>query len=177
MDILSKQKFTNILIIVLVIINIGSLSFIWFREFDHPKLPPPPNPPNRENVNRFLNRELDLSAGQEKKFDEIRKEHFETTRKFENNMARYRKEILSESFNQNPDMQKINALSDSIGAAQKGYEMFLSEHFQKLSSICTPEQKEKLKDIFLSSFGLRERPPMPPRPGRNMQPSPPRPPR
>ena len=76
MDILAKQKFTTILIIILVIINIGSLSFIWFRELNHPKLPPPPNSPDHENVNRFLDRELNLSADQEKRFDEIRRTWF-----------------------------------------------------------------------------------------------------
>ena len=171
MDILAKQKLTNILIIVLVIINLGCLSFIWFREVNHPEISPPH--PNRENINRFLDQQLNLNADQEKKFDEFRKEHFETTRKFEDKIAKYRREILSESFNQKPDMQKINALADSIGSAQKEYETFLSEHFQKLTSVCTPEQREKLKDIFLSSFGPKERKPMPPS-GREMQPPPPR---
>ncbi len=174
MDILAKQKFTNILIIILIIINIGCLSFIWFRESNHPKLPPPS--PNRENVNRFLDKELDLSAEQENKFDVIRKEHYETTRKFDEKIAGYKKEILSESFNQNPDMQKVTALTDSIGSVQKGYELFLSKHFQKLASVCKNEQREKLKDIFLSSFGPKNRQPMP-SPKRNMQPGPPRPPR
>ncbi len=171
MDILAKQKVTNILIIILVVINIGCLSFIWFREANHPKLPPPH--PDRQNVNRFLDKELDLNTDQEKKFDEFRKEHFETTRKFEDKIGVYKKEILSESFNQKPDMQKINALTDSLSSAQKGYEMFLSEHFQKLASVCTPEQREKLKGIFLSSFGPKDRRPMPP-PGGEMRPGPPR---
>ncbi len=173
MDILAKQKLTNILIVILVVINIASLSFIWFRELNHPQLPSPPTPPNRENVNRFLDRELDLNADQEKKFDEIRKEHFEATRKFEDKIAEFKKEILSESFNQNPDMQKITSLADSICSAQKSYEMFLSGHFQKLSSICKPGQREKLKDIFFSSFSPKE-PPMPPPPRRNMRPGHPR---
>ena len=171
MDILAKQKLTNILIIVLVVINLGCLSFIWFREVNHPKMPPPH--PDRKNVNRFLDQQLNLNADQEKKFDEFRKEHFETTRKFENKIAEFRRGILSESFNQKPDVQKINALADSIGSAQKEYETFLSGHFQKVASVCTPEQREKLKDIFLSSFRPKDRLPMPP-PGGERRPSPPR---
>ncbi len=163
MDILAKQKFTNILIIILVIINIGSLSFIWFREFNRPKLPPPS--PGRENVNRFLDNELNLSQEQKQKFKDIRREHFETTRKFEDKVSEYKREVLSESFNQKPDKQKITVLIDSIGSAQKAYELFLSEHFQKLASICTPGQRDKLKDIFLNSFRPKDRPPLPP-PGR-----------
>ena len=173
MDILAKQKLTNILIVILVVINIASLSFIWFRELNHHQLPPPPISPDQEKVNSFLDRELDLNADQEKKFNENRKEHFEVTRKFEDRITGFKKEILSESFNLNPNIQKITALTDSIGSAQKSYEMFLSQHFQKLAAICTPDQREKLKDIFLSSFGPT--PPLPP-PGRIMQPGrPPRP--
>ena len=175
MDILSKQKLTNILIIVLVIVNIGCLSFIWFREANRPPSPPlPPNPPNRENITRFLDKELDLSEAQEQKFDELRDEHFKATKNFEDKITGFKKDMLSESFKQNPDKQKIVALSDSIGTVQKRYELFLSEHFQKLSSICKPAQKEKLKDIFLSSFGPKDKPPMPPPPaGRNLPPGPP----
>ena len=100
MDIFTKQKFTNILIIVLVIVNIGSLTFIWFRESNHPKMPLPP--PDSENVNRFLDKELELNADQEKKFNVYRKEHAETTRKFQDKTGRFRREILAESFNEKP---------------------------------------------------------------------------
>ena len=177
MDILSKQKLTNILIIILIIINIGSLSFIWYKEVHRPPLPPSPqNPPNRENVNRFLDKELNLNEEQEQKFKELRKEHFENTRKFDDKIAGYKREILSESFKQNPDIQKIKALTDSIGSLQEAYELFLSEHFQKLASLCKPGQREKLKDIFLSSFGPKNKPPipLPPPGGRNLQPVSPR---
>ena len=139
MDILSKQRFTNVLIIILIIINIGSLSFIWYKEAQRPPLPPsPPNPPNLENVNQFLYRELNLNKEQEQKFDELRKEHFETTRKLDDKIAAYKKEILSESFKQKPDMQKIKALSDSVGSVQKGYELFLSSHFQNIHAVSMP---------------------------------------
>ncbi|MEJ2613842.1 MAG: periplasmic heavy metal sensor [Ignavibacteriaceae bacterium] len=167
--------FTNILIIILVIVNIGSLSFIWFREANRPPSPPlPPNSPDHENVTRFLDKELDLNESQEQKFDRLRKEHFKTTKNSEDKIAAFKKSILTESFKQNPDTQKIVALADSIGSLQKRYEIFLSEHFQKLASICRPKQREKLKDIFLSSFGPKNKPPMPPPPGgRNLPPVPP----
>lgn len=178
MDILSKQKLTNILIIVLVILNIVSLSYIWYREAGRPPLHPLPlNPPGRENVGRFLDRELELSNAQKKEFDELRKEHFKTTKNFEDKINKLKKDILSESFKQNPDMQKIEVLSDSIGSVQKEYELFLSQHFQKLASVCKPEQREKLKNIFVTSFGPKDRPPVPPpSEGGNLRPVPPGPP-
>lgn len=174
MDILEKQRLTNILIIILVIINIGCLSFIWIREMNRPGMAPPP--PDRENVNRYLDKELNLNPDQEKQFMAIRKEHFETTRIFEDHISRLRKDILSESFALNPDMQKISQLADSIGSLQKGYELFLSQHFQKLASICSPEQKQKLMNIFLSSFDPNGMPPMQPNGKREMHPGPPMPP-
>jgi hypothetical protein len=166
MDILAKQKFTNVLIIALVIINIGCLSFIWFNKPGSSIALPPPD---RKNVDRFLDKELGLNSDQENKFNEFRREHFETTIKFQNKIGRFKREILAESFNQKPDMQKIAIMTDSIGSLQKGYETFLSEHFQKLASVCTPEQREKLKDIFLSSFEPKRRPGIQPPPGRGMR--------
>ena len=123
-----------------------------------PKLPPPQ--PGREDVGRFIKDQLNLTDEQKNKFDKYMKEHAEITRKMNDEIGALKKEILIESFSPNPDSNKVNDLTQEIGKTQGEYEKFLYEHFQKLASVCNPEQKEKLKNIFLSSFGPKERPGM-----------------
>jgi len=154
MDIFTKQKFVGVLIIVLIITNALSLSVIWFKELN-PKKPPPP-PPKREQLNNFLGEQLKLTPEQNKLFNKYRQEHLDSTIIINERVGGLKKQILAESFNQNPDLNKINALSAKIGSIQKEYEEFLSRHFQNLASVCNPEQKEKLKRIFVSSFGPQE---------------------
>ncbi len=170
MDFLSKQKLTNLLIIVLVIINILSLSFIWYKEMHRPQLPPPQ--PDRENVGRFIKDQLNLSDEQKGKFDMYMKEHAEVTQRMNDEIGGLKKEILIEAFNANPDSSKVTTFSEKIGKIQSDYEKFLYEHFRKLGTVCNPEQKEKLKNIFLSSFRPKERPGMPPPGNREGRPRP-----
>jgi Spy/CpxP family protein refolding chaperone len=153
MDILSKQKLTNLLIIILVVINIASLSFIWYRQLQSPPpLPPHPKSPGIQHVNNFFGKELNLTLDQEKQFDKIRKEHVVKTNAMKDKMGGLRREILEDSFSDNPDTDKINKLAEKIGETQKDYEEFLSEHFRNLSAACNAEQKEKLKKIFMTSL-------------------------
>jgi Spy/CpxP family protein refolding chaperone len=160
MDVLSKQKLTNALIIILVVINIISLSYIWYKEMNRPKLPLPQ--PGREEVGGFIKEQLNLNDEQKRKFDEYMKEHADVTSQMNDKMGELKKEILLEAFRANPDSNKVNELIQKISKTQEEYERFLYLHFQKLASVCNPEQKEKLKDIFLSSFGPMKKPGMPP---------------
>ena len=152
MDFLSKQKFTNLLIIALVVINVASLSFIWYKQLLSPPAPPPPPAPGRANVNNFLESELHLTPDQQKQFAEIRREHAAKTKAMNQKMEMLRRRILRESFSDKPDTNKINELSEKIAETQKRYEVFLSEHFRKLSSVCIGDQKERLKEIFMSTL-------------------------
>lgn len=172
MDILSKQKFTNLLIVILVVMNIVSLSYIWYKQLQGPP-PPPPQNPGREHVNNFLERELDLTPDQQKQFVEIRKEHAQRTKVMNDRIGRLKKEVMEESFNDKPDINKISGLVDKITEEQKKYEKFLSEHFRRLSEVCTPEQRKILREIFMSSLGPDDRPAPPP--GRNPNQGPPPP--
>lgn len=167
MDFLSKQKYTNLLIIILVVMNVASLSFIWYKQLKPPPAPPAPPPPGREHVNNFLESELNLTPAQQKQFTEIRKEHAEKTRPMKQKMDRLRRQILQESFSDKPDTEKINLLAEKIGETQKNYERFLSEHFRNLNAACSAEQKEKLKKIFMTSLIPPPPPPHPkePKPG------------
>ena len=159
MDFLSKQKLTNTLIIALVIINIISLSFIWYKEMHKPAFPL--QLPGREDVGRFIKDQLNLDDKQKAEFDEHMKEHAKVTKEMNDKSKRLKREILLEAFSEHPDSNKIDELTQQIGKFQSKYEKFLYEHFQKLASFCNPEQKEKLKNIFLSSFGGKDRPGMP----------------
>jgi Spy/CpxP family protein refolding chaperone len=160
MDVLSKQKLTNALIIILVVINIISLSFIWYKEMNRPKLPPPQ--PGGEEVGGFIKEQLNLNKEQKKKFDEYMKEHAVVTSRMNDKIGEIKREILLEAFSANPDSNKVNELVQQISKLHGEYEKYLYFHFQKLASVCNTEQKQRLKDIFLSSFEPKDRPGMPP---------------
>ena len=171
MDIFSKQKLVGWLIIVLIVTNALTLSIIWFKELSRKQpVTPPPSP--REQVNNYLDEQLNLSPEQKELFNKYREQHADTTRMFNDKIAFLKREILLETFKDNPDKNKIDNLIGKMGGVQKDYEEFLFRHFKNLESVCDPEQKEILKRIFLSSFNAQIRPhrrsegvPPPPRQG------------
>jgi periplasmic protein CpxP/Spy len=158
MDIFSKQKLVGWLIIVLIVTNVLTLSIIWFKELNR-KQPASPPPPPREQVNKYLDEQLNLSPEQKELFNKYREQHADTTRMFNDKIAFLKREILLETFKDNPDKNKIHDLIGKMGGVQKDYEEFLFRHFKNLESVCDPQQKEILKRIFLSSFNAQIRPP------------------
>ena len=158
MDIFSKQKLVGWLIIVLIVTNALTLSIIWFKELNRSQ-PTAPPPPPREQVNNYLDEQLNLSQGQRELFNKYREQHADTTRKFNDKIAFLKREILLETFKDNPDKNKIDNLIGKMGGVQKDYEEFLFRHFKNLESVCDPQQKEILKRIFLSSFNAQILPP------------------
>jgi len=157
MDIFSKQKLVGWLLVVLIVTNALTLSIIWFKELNR-KQPETPSPPPREQVNNYLDVQLNLSPEQKELFKKYREQHADTTRMFNDKIAFLKREILLETFKDNPDKNKIHDLIGKMGGVQKDYEEFLFRHFKNLESVCNPQQKEILKRIFLSSFNAQIRP-------------------
>ncbi len=136
-------------IIVLVILNIGSLALLWqnnslpFMDKQTPK-----EQSQQENGEDFLKQELNLSARQVATFHQLREEHFEkmerVTRRERNAMEDFFEEMTS------PDGSETKAkeLASEVGAIKAEKEMELYQHFQWLKSVCNDSQKERLSEIF-----------------------------
>ena len=150
MDFFSKHKYTTITIIVLVLLNLFTLSAILIREFREPEPPfvPPREAVRADRVMFFLQRELDLTEEQAKQFIQLRRDHFDEVQNIQKDIQDIKKKMMDELFAGQPDGQKLEALARQIGEMEGQREMLVNRHFMDLKAVCRPEQREKLQHLL-----------------------------
>ena len=153
MDWLSQNKFTKWFIIILVALNVATITMMWvfLARTSHP---PPFNKimQPKETVT-LMQKELNLSNEQIKQFEKLRKENFDKSKKLMNQIDALKKSLSEELINENKDTAKVNSITNAIGLLQTEMEKLRFNHFEQLISLCTPEQKEKLKPILKNIIG------------------------
>lgn len=151
---MDNSRFLKTVITILLIINIGTLTFMWVHR------PPVEGRPPRHDVGEFLSHELNFSNNQENKFNELKKEHHQSTE-----MLRDKNKLFHDQFfdlmKTNPvDSTKVNSTLDSICSTQKQLELVTFSHFQKIRALCTSDQQKKFDEVI--DEALRMMAPKPP---------------
>ena len=159
MDVFTKNRVSNWIIILLVIMNLGTLGTILFLHFKQPSLPRNGGP---DPAQHFLERELHLTEEQAQQFEELRKEHFLQSKAINDEVHQLKSAIMEELFSSSPDSEKVERLAEEIGKKQAELEQLRFQHFLALKSLCQPEQVEKLQALIHEIV----RPPAPPGSGR-----------
>ena len=129
----------KIAIILLVVLNLGTLIFIWFSRPGREK------PGKRPDAAAFLIRELGLNEKQQNDFLLLRQEHME---KLEHLSARDRvlhKRFFDLLLLEPPDTIKARILADSIAAIRKEMEIMTYDHFYNVTKILNPGQQKKFE--------------------------------
>jgi Spy/CpxP family protein refolding chaperone len=67
-------------------------------------------------------------------------------------LAKLRGEMLNEMASPETDTSKLNALSDSIGNYHSRLKRITYKYYLDLKSICNPDQKIQLKELFSDTF-------------------------
>jgi Spy/CpxP family protein refolding chaperone len=157
---MDSNRFLKIVIVVLLIINIGTLGFMWVQ---HGHIGPPP-PRGGEDVALFLTHELMFSKDQEKQFELLRTAHHEGVEQIQHGGRSLHDRFFDLIQQPTPDTLLVQQMADSIAAIQKEIELLTFHHFQKVRAICTPEQQKKFDEII--DEALRMMAPRPPGPNR-----------
>ena len=174
MEILTNKRFLWIIILVLLILNIVSLSTIWLRpwesgvtvtrEFRRPLA-----------KDHFLNKRLNFTPEQQTQFDKLLTKHRETLDSKVIEISSLRKELMGMMRNQEftTESEKI---VQSIGQKQSELELINYNHFKEIMAICNNQQKQVFIETMMRAVGPNRRMGMPDdrrgfgrnsRPGRN----------
>jgi periplasmic protein CpxP/Spy len=165
MNKVTTNKLLLWLVVILLIANAATLSFLWMGR-------PSARPPGG-GASNFLIKELQLNADQQQEYQKLVLEHREGAQVLRSKI-REAKEVLF-------DMIKEPAASDSAKQQQAKevstysgeLELLTLHHFEKVRALCTPEQQKKFDSILhqVTSMMGNPRPPM--GPGGNRPPGPP----
>ncbi|MBC7643450.1 MAG: hypothetical protein H7174_14135 [Flavobacterium sp.] len=149
MDIFSQNKLLIRLILFLVVLNLGSITFFSIKSFR------PENKPELEGkdkqkkeLSQILKSELNLSNQQAIKFNEIRKLNAAKKIQFKQIIDQDKDLLNKELFKKNYDNQKALALAYKIGNNELNIELSKIEQSKQLKAICNPKQLEKFEELM-----------------------------
>ena len=138
------------LIILLIALNLFSLGALWFT-----KGQPSQRMDRKEHekrVERYLQKELDLSDEQFEAMHKFRATHFQEKKTLIKEIRKIKRAFL-ESIDQNTiDSIQIDAYIQKVGLFEEKKERLFVEHLKQLKTVCTPEQQQKLSKVFLKGM-------------------------
>jgi hypothetical protein len=153
MKIFSNIKFLWIIILILVILNIASITAIWIEERGDEV----PTLRDRARFNRrdhFLKRELNFSAEQQAQFDSLLDKHRNQLVSKMEEIRTLREELMSMMKNQEFTSESEEIVR-RIGEKQSELELMNYAHFKEVMNICNDEQKQVFLRTIRRAVGPR----------------------
>lgn len=148
-------RFYKIVIAILIVINVATLSFMWFRRPPHP-----PKPGERAQLSIKLGLEGDSKA----RVNALEKEHHEAKR----NLMGKDRELHSQMFDNIFNEQAPDKLQLELDQNKSEIEKMTFEFFKAVAKECNEEQKVELRELINHALNnLMGRPPKPGQKPRN----------
>ncbi len=176
-----NNQWLSVLTILLLVVNIVTLTMLWANNKKETATAPANKPPGGQ-VFEFVTKELSLNEQQQQQYKALRDEHQWLQRPLADSIKKARDTFF--------DLLKNMTVKDSVVvlynkktiALQEQLELVNFKHFQKLRAICDSRQQQKFDEI-LQTILRRIGGPRPPRNGpppnseREAEQEPPPPPR
>ena len=153
---MSDTKFLRIIIVCLIVLNIGTLSYLFLKKSEKP-----PGRNGRGKIIEYLSDELKFSNEQ---LNAVKKMHEENRERIDKIKAEDRElhDRYFDGLNENTiDSAKVDSLATLIAANRKKIEIQTFYHFSRIRTICTEEQKLKFGSIVNEALRMMA-PPLPP---------------
>jgi len=107
----------------------------------------------RYNPRKFLHQELALTSGQLSEVEKLNIQCQEPSRCIMQDLREKKQQLLDELSKENSDTIKLSALASEIGLIQSKITMTTIDQYLRIKKICTPEQREKLSNLYFELFG------------------------
>lgn len=100
-------------------------------------------------MKEFVKNELELNEQQFETYCNLKNNNIEKTKIHISKIRKLKKDIVLEIMKENPDKNRLNALSDSIGNEQSKLQIEMNDHFLEVKEILNKDQKTKLKELMI----------------------------
>lgn len=142
-----RQRWLTVLVVILLLTNIITLSFIWFKE----KPNKPQNNTSREKrMGQFMVNELKLDKDQEALYWKMRDTLLSQQRGVMDSMRTAKRNffnLLKEPSSLATD-SLLTVRGQEINVLQRKLDLITFQHFQRVRSLCTPEQLQKFDTVI-----------------------------
>ncbi len=180
MDIFKQKQYLGFSVIILVFLNLTTLTLLWIGrpELKAPHREPR-NPIEQQNrVQRLLKKELGFDQIQTEYYLKLRREHREKMQQLSGEIRQLKRQMFDEVLQDNPQPFLSDSLLRLAQDKQAIIEQLTFQHFLDLKKLCKPQQQGKLKLLMKEMFhqnpprGMKSDGPPPP-PGAELPPRPP----
>lgn len=169
MDVFKQNKILIWIIIILVVINLGTLTGTWILNFSgkhHKEMSKSREPKSDKKFRepgRFemFGHELKFDSGQKERFNEIETEHHKEMKMIADSINEKKEQILTEITKQEPDTAKVEILFTEIGKYQSSVEKEIFRHFLKIKMLCNDEQRTRFDNLIKDIIDRNKIPPPP----------------
>lgn len=153
MDIFDQKKLLTRIILLLVFLNLVTISLFIWKEIIHERQPNVSDNEGYKAVFSILQKELHLNESQAVQFSTIRGKFF-TKESFLNQIIRDQKDSMNVAmFNKSTDASLVYLLAKKIADNEYKMELLRYDQAKELKAICTPEQQERFKNLV---FEIRD---------------------
>jgi hypothetical protein len=144
MNFFSKQRFINLTILVLVLLNMATIAFFWFSRPPFGKA----MPENRQIIEKFLIEKLHFTPEQQHRFQQLKEEHQHQTRQIREELRPLKDSFFSHLEDKNLPQHALDSLSMLIGKKSAELDLVTFEHFRAVRNICNDEQKVTFDELI-----------------------------
>ena len=145
-----KNTIVLVALIFLIVMN-GILLYLVVQKPERP----------RQHPRAFLAAELALDEQQLEQYQVLEKDHHRKMRALDDRFKRLKGDLFR-NLGEHRDEKVVDSLTQLIGQLSQERELELFRHFSNIERICTPEQKEKLKQLVAGALHPRGAPHGPP---------------
>ena len=143
MSYFNSRNRMNWLVILLLVINIGSLSALWLSRSDGKK--PPRH--HKADGEGFLAKKLELNEEQIKEVKKLREAHFQEMDALQRAAGMARRNMFEEIKAIKPDSILIVKYAAQIGNTVGAREELTSKHFLDIKAILTEKQLDQFNQV------------------------------
>jgi periplasmic protein CpxP/Spy len=152
-----KQTLLIILVVVLVAINLGLVTFMWYSQR-------PENGPGGPDTAKFLIKELSLDKAQEQQYITLQHRLSDSLSPIRENERQLHDRFFEMMHATSPDSALVASTIDSMGHIRVQIEYLTFNHFRQVRALCNNEQQQKFDKIIGEM--MRRMGPHPPGPHR-----------
>lgn len=153
MDIFKQNRYLLFVIVLLVILNLGTILMLWLSKPPQPMMQRKQRTPELEkmHIQQILKDELSFDKTQTEQYLKLREKHHERASLLQNEIQRIKKQMFDEVLKENPQTTLSDSLLKLSQEKTADLEQLTFQHFLDLKKLCKPDQQDKLK-ILISEF-------------------------
>jgi protein CpxP len=151
-ELMQTLTFYKIAVLVLLLLNMGTLTFLWVNR--------PPDP-REAGPFQFLVRATEMDEAQQETYHQLRMEHRNALETYRSQNRQLREAMFQLLATREANSAEVQMLADSLGALRTKEELFTYEHFRQVRAICRPDQLQRFDAAIgeaVQSMGPPHRP-------------------